>query len=451
LRVDVKTAENGWSDGIGSFGKTETPSSKVRWAPTIVLIVFRQTDPRLSLPEWLEQKLSTYKRYVGISIVNSQLLLLAIASAIAAIQWLLLGHASFASTLIYTFFAGNAVTILLALCEPLYDQPFPRDWVVFIALLVPISAFAGTLGGVLNRLVLGRPLSTLANWKSGDIPYSSLICAVVGLATYTFASNRTRLQAANAQLVQQVQYGRQALESQASELRDAFEIQSSLLPRSVPQIAGVEISCAWQPARTVSGDYFDVLVLSDTRIAFCLADVSGKGMSAALITANLQATLRAFGPDEPSPARLCHRLNQARCASLPTGRFVTLVYGILDRSKMTLTYELAGHNPPLLLRGSDVIELTGSGPVLGMLPGATFSDQTIALRVGDLFLLSTDGVTEAFNPAGEEFGEARLIAAARSSAMSAHSIRTAVMHSVTDFAENNFHDDASLLIVQVLP
>jgi sigma-B regulation protein RsbU (phosphoserine phosphatase) len=403
------------------------------------------------LPEWLEQVLSKHKDYVGIGLLNSQLLLLAIALGIAAIQWLLLGRASLVSTLIYTFFAGNAVTILLSLCEPLYRQPFPRDWIVFIALLLPVSVFSGTVGGILNRLILGRPLSTLANWKSGDIPYSSLICAAVGLVTYAFGSNRARLQAANAQLVQQVQYGRQALESQALELRDAFEIQSSLLPRSVPQIAGVEISCAWQPARTVSGDYFDVLVLSDTRIAFCLADVSGKGMSAALITANLQATLRALGPDEPSPARLCHRLNQALCASLPSGRFVTLVYGILDRSKMTLTYELAGHNPPLLLRGSDVIELKGSGPVLGMLPAATFSDQTIALAVGDLFLLSTDGVTEAFNPAGEEFGEARLVAAARSSATNAHSIRTAVMRSVSDFAENNFHDDASLLVVQILP
>ena len=174
-------------------------------------------------------------------------------------------------------------------------------------------------------------------------------------------------------------------------------------------------------------------------------------MSAALITANLQATLRAFGPDEQSPARLCHRLNQALCASLPTGRFVTLVYGILDRSRMTLTYELAGHNPPLLLRGAETIELAGSGPVLGILPTATFTDQTVAVRVGDLLVLSTDGVTEAFNPAGEEFGEVRLIAAARSSAASAHTIRSTIMRSVTEFAENSFHDDATLLIVQILP
>lgn len=401
------------------------------------------------MTEWLEHKLAEYKRYAGLDIVRSQLLLLAIALSIAAIQWLLLGHASLVSTVLYTLFAGNAVTIILSLSGPLYDQPFPRNWIVYCALLLPVSVFAGTFGGVFSRLILGRSLSTLANWKSGDIPYASLICIVIGLVTHTFASNRARLQAANAQLAQQVQYGRKELEAQASELKDAFEIQSSLLPRSVPQIAGVEISCAWQPARSVSGDYFDVLVLSETRIAFCLADVSGKGMSAALITANLQATLRAFAPDEQSPAHLCQRLNQALCATLPTGRFVTLVYGIIDRSKMTLTYELAGHNPPLLLRGPEIVELSGSGPVLGIFAGAVFTDHTISLLAGDQLLLSTDGVTEAFNPAGEEFGEARLVAAARSAASDAHSIRTAIMSSVTEFAQNSFHDDASLLIVQV--
>ena len=227
--------------------------------------------------QWLKEKLATYQRYAGVSILRSQLLLLAIALSIAAIQWLLVGHASLVSTVLYTLFSGNAVTIILSLCGPLYDKPFPKDWIVYIAILLPVSVFSGTFGGVLNRLILGRSLSTLANWKSGDIPHASLICIAIGLVTFAFASNRARLQAANAQLSQQVQYGRQELEAQASELKDAFEIQSSLLPRNIPQIAGVEISCAWQPARTVSGDYFDVLALSDTRIAFCLADVSGKG------------------------------------------------------------------------------------------------------------------------------------------------------------------------------
>jgi sigma-B regulation protein RsbU (phosphoserine phosphatase) len=408
------------------------------------------------LPQWFQDRLDNYKKYIGFDLLRTQLLFLAISLGVSAIQYLLLHDASLVSTVLYTFFSGNIVTILLALCGPLFeDQPFPRDWIIYTAFLIPIAIIAGAGGGVLNRLVLGRSLHTLSNWKTGDIPYASLISAVIGLIMHSFASNRARLQAANSQLAQQVQYGQQALEAQASDLKDAFEIQSSLLPRTIPQIAGVEISCAWQPARTVSGDYFDVLVLSDTRIAFCLADVSGKGMSAALITANLQATLRAFAPDEPSPARLCQRLNQALCASLPTGRFVTLVYGILDRRRMTLTYELAGHNPPILLRGplnnQEVILLQGTGPVLGILPIATFSDQTIHLQPGDRLLLSTDGVTEAFSPEGEEFGEDRLIAAANRAAPTAHAIRTEVMAAVTTFAKGNFHDDASLLIVQLQP
>lgn len=401
--------------------------------------------------EWLDRRLTKYQRFAGVSLYRWQLILLAAALTISAIQWLLLGHASLVNTLIYTLFAGNIVTLTISLCGPLYDQPFPRDWIVYLALLLPTSVFAGALGGVMTYLIVRRPLTSLENLRSGDIPYASLICFVLGIITHAFASNRARLQAANAQLAQQVQYGRTALETQASELRDAFEIQSSLLPRSVPQIAGVEISCAWQPARTVSGDYFDVLVLSDTRIAFCLADVSGKGMPAALITANLQATLRAFGPDESSPAHLCQRLNQALCASLPTGRYVTLAYGILDREAMTLTYELAGHNPPTLLRGSETTVLTGSGPVLGIFPTASFSDQTIALRNGDLLILSTDGITEAFNPVGEEFGDARMIDAARSTTPAAHSVPTTIMRSVTEFADGNFHDDASLLVVHVRP
>ncbi len=407
------------------------------------------TNAQNRFPDWFYSRLNVYEIYVGSGILRSQLFLLAVALSVAAIQWLLVGHPSLVSTLIYTFVAGNITTVLLATATPLFDQPFPRDWIIFIAILFPVSLIASTLGGICNRLALGRSLRTLENWKNGDIPYAALICFIIGVSIHVFARNRAKLEAANQQLAQQVQYGRQELESQASDLRDAFEIQSSLLPRTIPQIAGVEISCAWQPARTVSGDYFDVLVLSDSRIAFCLADVSGKGMSAALITANLQATLRAFAPDEPSPARLCQRLNHALCGSLPTGRFVTLAYGILDRKRMTLTYELAGHNAPLLLRGAEVIALEGSGPVLGILPDAVFSDQVVPLAAGDRLIVSTDGVTEAFNPAGEEFGEERMVASALQTGPTAHTIRTGVMAAVTRFAEGNFHDDASLMVIQL--
>lgn len=116
---------------------------------------------------------------------------------------------------------------------------------------------------------------------------------------------------------------------------------------------------------------------------------------------------------------------------------------------MTLTYELAGHNPPILLRAAEAIALKGSGPVLGTLPEAVFSDHTIALRVGDRLVMSTDGITEAFSPQGEEFGEDRLIAAASSAEESAHGIRTEVMRVVGKFAAGDFHDDASPVVVRL--
>jgi sigma-B regulation protein RsbU (phosphoserine phosphatase) len=401
------------------------------------------------LPRSLTTALSSYEGLFGAGILLSQIYLLGVAISVYGIQALLLGHASLLSTIIYTFFAGNGITLLLSSAAPLFDQSFPRNWIVYIALLLPMSFVASFFGALLNRFILRIPSRHLADWSSSDLTFAALIIFLLGIGDYLFMTARASMQAANAQLAQQVQLGRQQLESHASELQSAFDIQTSLLPRVIPQIAGVEISCAWQPARTVGGDYFDVLVLSSTRVGLCVADVSGKGMSAALIMANLQAIFRVFAPNEPSPARLCERLNGALCANLPPGRFVTLAYAILDRERMTLTYELAGHNAPVVLRGSDVIVLNGTGPVLGLLNGAAYGDQTIALKAGDRILLSTDGVTEAFNPAEEEFGEERMIAAAQAAGSSAHAVRSAIMQDVTAFAEDHFHDDASLMVITV--
>lgn len=383
--------------------------------------------------------------------LRSQIVLLAVWLSVSGIQWFLSGHASVLSTFIYTFVSGTTVEILTRLAHSFYDRPSPQNWFRFGVILLPISLAASLAGGIVNRLILHRSLVTLRDPR-GDVPYATLLCAVVATLIYLFDHFQARMEAANQQLSQEVQQGKRELATHASELQAAFEIQSNLLPRSIPQITGVEISCAWQPARVVSGDFFDVVILADTRIGFCLADVSGKGMSAALVTANLQAAFRAIVHTEASPAALCRRLNQALCTNLPVGRFVTLVYGILDRKNLTLTYEVAGHAPPVVLRGDEVLELPGSGSVLGLFPEFSFSDHTVTLRPGDRLLLSTDGVTEAFSPIDEEFGQDRLVAAAIGAPSgSAHSTRTEIMSAVKNFAAGNFHDDASLMVIHVQP
>ena len=176
------------------------------------------------------------------SFLRHQLLLLCVALTLWGIQWLLVGHAGLLNTAIYSLIMGNLVTISLVVTSELFGRPFPQDWLVFFAVLVPVTLLASATGGVLQRLILGIPLRTLGNLKNGDIPFAALVGFVLGTGTHIYSSSKAKLQADNSKLAQQVQYGRRELAAQATELRDAFEIQSSLLPRTVPQIAGVEIS-----------------------------------------------------------------------------------------------------------------------------------------------------------------------------------------------------------------
>jgi phosphoserine phosphatase RsbU/P len=144
-----------------------------------------------------------------------------------------------------------------------------------------------------------------------------------------------------------VHAGAVRLEIQEEELQRAREIQESLLPKEIPQLSGFEITTAWQPARAVGGDYFDVLKLGDNRLALCIADVSGKGVPAALLMANLQASLRASVRELGIPARTCSIVNSMLCESIAPGKFVSLFCGVLDAGARTFRYSNAGHPHPL--------------------------------------------------------------------------------------------------------
>jgi phosphoserine phosphatase RsbU/P len=230
-----------------------------------------------------------------------------------------------------------------------------------------------------------------------------------------------------------------------------YEIQMQLLPRETPQIAGFQIACAWQPARRVSGDYFDVLLLGDDQVGLCVADVSGKGVTAALLMSSLQASVKAFAREGVSPAELCSKLNVILSDNIAPGRFVTMFYAVLDGRNRTLQYESAGHCLPLLVHRDGGIEvLQAASGVLGLFSHWTYNDHELTLASGDVLVMMTKGVLDAWNAKEEEFGYKRLIDSVLASrAEGGEGIRKRVLEDVWEFCSGVFQDDASLIVLTV--
>ena len=221
------------------------------------------------------------------------------------------------------------------------------------------------------------------------------------------------------------------------EFEQAAEVQRWLLPAEAPVVAGVDLAGQAVPCRAVGGDYYDFLAYPDGKVGLVIADVAGKGMPAAMMMTGLQAKVQALAESAVEPEALVGRLNRSLCATYPDNRFVTLFYCVLDPRNGELTYCNAGHNPPLLLRpGDDVVRLEEGGPVLGVLPAARFLGERVRFEPGDVLLLYSDGVTEAVNPAGEEFGEERLVGILkREGYATAQAIVTSVYEAVQAWTE----------------
>jgi phosphoserine phosphatase RsbU/P len=241
----------------------------------------------------------------------------------------------------------------------------------------------------------------------------------------------------------------QVVNRQAGEIDQARSVQIGLLPREIPQFPGIEISGAWQPAREMSGDYFDVLKLDDHRFAFCIADVAGKGVAAALLMSNLQATVRGLAAPESVPGDLCTRANGFVCRNVGAESFITFFFGIYDARSRRAQYSNAGHNPPMLLRSDGGCErLTEGGALLGVLPDETYATADVQFAPGDRLVLFTDGVTEAVDGEGTEFGEERLLeilSGCRS--RSGREIQEEVLRAVKEFSARELQDDATLLVL----
>jgi serine phosphatase RsbU (regulator of sigma subunit) len=192
------------------------------------------------------------------------------------------------------------------------------------------------------------------------------------------------------------------------ELEIARVIQESILPKQIPAPPGWQITAHWQPARSVSGDYYDFLPYPDGRLGLLIADVTGKGVPAALVMAVTCSVLRAVVGSEISPGAVLERVNNLLCPYMPRGMFVTCLYGLLDPTSGVLRFANAGHNLPLKIAQGVVHEVRATGMPLGLLPGMTYEENETLLQPGNGLLLYTDGIVEAHNPNREMFGIPRL-------------------------------------------
>ena len=236
----------------------------------------------------------------------------------------------------------------------------------------------------------------------------------------------------------------------ALEQRDALLIQRALMPAVLPVTERFEVVGAWQPAGMLGGDTYDAFTFAPDVIGLSIADIAGKGLPAALLMSSLQAAVRAFALDASPPQTVCNSVNRLLCGQMIAGRFATLVYLRLDAARGEITYANAGHNPPLLARADGRVDaLRSSGTVLGVFPDTEYRAVSLPLQKDDRLLLYTDGITEARNADGEEYGEERLAAAlAAHRHKSGAALHASIMDEVRGFAVG-FEDDATLLAVAV--
>jgi len=246
------------------------------------------------------------------------------------------------------------------------------------------------------------------------------------------------------------------------ELEIAKEVQEQLFPRKAPDMEKMELAGLCLPARVVSGDYYDFVLFSPHLLGIALGDISGKGISAALLMANLQATLRSNAakllhgagnfagntPGNESVAGLVRTINQQIYNYTSVDKFATFFYAVYDELAQSLTYCNAGQNPPIYLNDKNVKRLATGGTVVGMFADAEYEQETLQLESGDIFLAYTDGIVESVNEYGEEFGEQRLIDLAQQNRnLKGSELQVEIMRCVLDWSREEERDDDMTLIV----
>jgi len=261
-------------------------------------------------------------------------------------------------------------------------------------------------------------------------------------------NNQEVLEALRAQISDHQRGLRQSREWK-QEIADAREVQQHFLAQPVPQLRGYDICASSRPARILGGDYFEVSRTKTGEAALCIADVAGKGIGAALLMSSLQAMLRSLG--DARPASVCGELNRVLCQLAPAGKFVSFFQCLLAEDSRQLTYCNAGHNAPILVRqDGSVLRPQSNDAVLGYFRDWRYSEQTIELEPGDRLVLFTDGISEAFNEEGEEFGDETLMKlTAENRTCDAETLHRVLTSAVQEHCGERLQDDATLVVMAV--
>jgi sigma-B regulation protein RsbU (phosphoserine phosphatase) len=236
------------------------------------------------------------------------------------------------------------------------------------------------------------------------------------------------------------------------EMKIARAIQLSLLPQKLPQLENYDISVIYEPIQEVGGDYYDFFKKKKNIQPLVLADVEGKGLSAALLAASCQAIFHSLNELYLfKPAKFIGKANTLIHEITNGSRFITLFWMLLDDDIPALTYVNAGHNQPYLISGAEVIKLSEGGFLIGFSDSSAYEQKIISLHQGDIVFAFTDGVFEVQNPEGEEFGEQAMVEfIQQNSGLSAAELSNGLYKKITNFSKKtSFRDDFTILIVKV--
>ncbi len=343
-------------------------------------------------------------------------------------------------SILFAEVVGASALISARVIFPLFSQmAYALRFVLQI-----LTLFSGTvLGSVAVASIY--PLFSLAQIRLVlvIVLVNATLAVVVGIALHTYYAMRRQIEASYRMLREKEAFER--------ELEIAREVQRELLPRTVPSIRGLDLAGACIPATGVGGDFYDFLPVNDDRLGLVIADVSGKGIPAALLMAGLQASVRSLAYSVVPPAEVNRRLNAMLLESTSDARYATFFFGMYDAPTRRLTYSNAGHYPPLLVTTNGVKRLCADGPPIGILEGSKYGEMNLDLATGDLLVLYTDGIVEAPNDKDVEFGEehlSRVVAEHRGADLD--DVMAAVLDRLTAWTEGvPTHDDVTLVLARV--